>query len=430
MIIGLQVATMNNYRDYPAYRKERFLRRAPNMTNDLNEQLNGCQAPACPICGAKAMAPPFLRLDQAPGLLNLPLPDFAAARVVPSGRLRFMACEECGFLWNAAFDPQIAEYYDSYENTLSHSPFYNAFMDETIQDLLEKEGLKGRLVVEIGCGQGEFLRRLVNWPGGGVIGYGFDPAYRGPEDTEDGNLHFSRTKWAGTSTGFKADAVICRHILEHIPSPLGFLDSLRPLLKENGRLYLETPSAEWILGQAALWDFYHEHCSLFTAFALAWAVEKTGFSLKRLERRYSGQYLWLAAEKKMPAAEAACQFGALEPGIREEILRLLRVSRARGEMVLWGAGAKGVAFANALDRDLTFFKALVDENPAKQGKHIPGSAHRIIAPEALPALGAATIVILNPNYVEEISARARELGLTAEIVDLASRMAGFAAASA
>jgi SAM-dependent methyltransferase len=388
------------------------------------------RASICPVCGAELLASPFLNLDKVPGLLNFPLPDFAAARAVPSGRLSFKACAKCGFLWNTAFDPQVAEYGSSYETARGHSPFYAAFIDETIKDLLDREELTNKVVAEIGCGQGDFLQRLVNWPGGGVRGYGFDPAYRGPEGSEGDNPRFFRAQWGGGEPGFQAEAVIARHLLEHIPAPLDFLKSVRPLLKENGRLYLETPSAEWILAQAALWDFFHEHCSLFTAFALAHAVEEAGFHMTRLERRYGGQYWWLAAEKTPSAAEAGGRFGALEPILREEIQRLLQAQRARGEMVLWGAGAKGVAFANAMDRERKFLKALVDENPAKQGKYIPGSAHLVIPPEALPGLGAATIILLNPVYVEEITARTRALGLKVEIVDLATHIAKFRLSSA
>jgi len=400
------------------------------MINRYKELANNCSAFACPICGTVALTLPFLSHDQAPGLLNMPLADFTAAQAVPLGRLSFNACEKCGFLWNAAFDPQLAEYNDLYENSSSHSLFYNTYFDEIVKDLLEREGLRGKQVVEIGCGQGDFLRRLVNWPGGGVIGYGFDPAYRGPESSENGNPRFFRAKWGGDSPGFKADAVICRHILEHLPSPLDFLNSLGPLLEENGRLFLETPSAEWILAQAAWWDFYHEHCSLFTAASIIRAVEQSGFCLKRLERRFSGQYWWLAAEKEPRCAGAATRFTALEPTWREKIQNLLGAYRTRGELIIWGAGAKGVTFANALDRERTLFKAVVDENPDKQGKHIPGSAHQIIAPETLPALGVAAIIVLNPIYIEEISSRVKGLGLKAEIVDLASLLAGLAAASA
>ena len=394
------------------------------MTSDSKKPADDRPASACPICGAAAPATPFFSLDQAPGLSHLHLADFATARALPMGRLSFKACEKCGFLWNAAFDPQIAEYREQYDVSFHRSPFQDAFIEETVRDLLEREGLKGKQVVEIACGQGEFLRRLVNWPGGGVIGYGFDPAYRGPENSEHGNPRFFRARWAGDSPGFTADAVICRHLIEHLPSPLDFLNSLEPLLKENSRLYLEMPSAEWILDQAAWWDFCHEHCSLFTAAALNLAVEKSGFRLKRLERRYNGQYWWLAAEKTPRGAETAIR--SLEPALREEMPRLLKAYRARGEMVIWGAGIKGVALATALDRERVLFKALVDENPYKQGKHIPGSGHRIIAPEDLPALGAATIILLNPNYMEEVSARAKGLGLEAEIVDLASLAAGSA----
>ena len=61
---------------------------------------------------------------------------------------------------------------------------------------------------------------------------------------------------------------------------------------------------------------------------------------------------------------------------------------------------------------------MVDINPYKQGKFLPGTGHRVIAPEALPAHDPGLVIVMNPLYSEEVSRRLAELGIGAEVVAL------------
>ena len=68
----------------------------------------------CPICETAVSGTPFLIYDNVPVLLNQPCLDIGASRRIPRGKLRFYACNKCGFLWNAAFDAVAIEYNDGY----------------------------------------------------------------------------------------------------------------------------------------------------------------------------------------------------------------------------------------------------------------------------------------------------------------------------
>ncbi|MFD1690785.1 methyltransferase domain-containing protein [Azotobacter chroococcum] len=98
-------------------------------------------------------------------------------------------------------------------------------------------------MVEVGCGKGSFLRKLVNYPGANNSGYGFDPSYVGPAVELDGRLQFSARYYDEACAGIAADVVVCRHVIEHVPEPLQVLRSVRAALASSSRarVFLKRP---------------------------------------------------------------------------------------------------------------------------------------------------------------------------------------------
>jgi hypothetical protein len=360
--------------------------------------------PDCPLCGAAA-PPPFLLRERVPVYQNLPLPSAEAARAVPRGTLAMAACESCGFVFNRAFDPALLRYGPGYDNTQSRSPRFAAHLDARARHLLTRRGVRGARIVEAGCGNGDFLRRLVAGPETGNRGTGYDPAYRGAACDLGGRLRFVR----GLYHRQEADVLICRHVIEHLADPPALLAAIAA-----PRAFFETPCAGWILRHRVIWDFFYEHCALFTARSLSFAFARAGFAVRAVRHVFAGQYLWLEAEAGGPVAAAprgpgrvpalARRYGQAEPALlalwRDRLGRLAR----DGKVALWGAGAKGATLAALADPDRDTIDCLVDVNPAKQGKFIPGSAHPIVAPADLAARGVRHVVPMNPAYRAEVAA--------------------------
>jgi hypothetical protein len=83
--------------------------------------------------------------------------------------------------------------------------------------------------------------------------------------------------------------------------------------------------------------------------------------------------------------------------------RLVRGLAARGPVAVWGAGAKGVTFCNLIDPDCRLLHCVIDVNPAKQGKFVAGTGHRIVGPKRLWREGVTAVLVLNPNYAGEVA---------------------------
>ena len=381
----------------------------------------------CPVCESTKLRP-FLQRSQVPVHQNLLVNSQEAARIVTRGKLDLMICASCGFVFNQAFDLSRLSYGEDYDNTQSCSAYFDAYLDGLVQDMVERQGVRDCTIVEVGCGKGHFLKKLVSYPGANNAGYGFDPSYEGPLMDLDDRLQFRTCYYDQSCTDITADIVVCRHVIEHVPEPVELLRSVRAALASSpkARVFFETPCVEWILRHLVIWDFFYEHCSLFTAQSLGLAFRLSGFSVERVEHIFGGQYLWLEAraadsEATLPVVgetlRLATAYTADEQRLREALLVRLRELRQNGKVALWGAGAKGATFANLVDPQCVLIDCLVDLNPNKIGRFVPGTGHPIVSPTDLPVRGVRNAVLMNPNYREENLQLLAEANISLNLID-------------
>lgn len=376
---------------------------------------------ACPVCdGTRRFA--FLERERVPVFQNAPRASAEEARAIPRAALRLVACETCGFVANDAFDPESMRYAGGYENEQSHSGVFEAHVDALVDGLVQS-GLRGKRVLEAGCGAGAFLRRLCR--AGDNTGVGFDPAYRGPASDLGGAVRFVADYYRGPAgadadtRGF--DVAISRHVIEHVPDPRALLRALRAACggRADARLLLETPDVEWILAHRVVEDFFYEHCSYFPAGALCYAARLEGFRVTRHTSLFGGQYQWIEAAADAPEKPALPEAPDVEricalarryahevPARITALARRVGALAAEGGVAIWGAGAKGVTLVDLCDPERRLVACVVDINPRKQGRFVPGTGHPIVAPEALREKGIRHVIVMNPNYEQEVTMQA------------------------
>jgi SAM-dependent methyltransferase len=346
------------------------------------------------------------------------------ALAFPRGELELVFCGACGFIGNSAYDASLQDYGLAYEETQGFSPTFQAFMRELALRWIDRHGLRGKTVLEIGCGKGEFLALICEL--GGNTGIGIDPAFV-PERLEStADLTFIRDLYSPRYAHLSADAVLCRHTLEHI-APVGeFMSLVRQTIGARDSVVLfELPDVTRVLRDTAFWDVYYEHCSYFSPGSLARLFRRCGFDVVGLERDYDDQYVLIEArpargEAPRPTveepveelAELTARFArnveAVTAGWRER----LAADRAAGRrVVLWGAGSKAVSFLTTVggaDVD-----SAVDINPYKRSKFIAGTGHPVLGPDDLVAQPPDLVIAMNDIYLREIRERLDALGLGA-----------------
>lgn len=387
----------------------------------------------CPVCGTVSPGA-FLVRDPVAVHQNLLVDSPDAARALNRGRLEMHACRACGFVFNAAFDGALLTYGAAYENTQSYSPAFEAHVEGLAEHLVSDRGVRGARVVEVGCGKGAFLRAVVRRDESNE-GIGFDPSYIGPDEDVDGRVRFERRFYGEDCLDLNADVVVCRHVIEHIPDPVDLLRLVRATLHDaNARVFFETPCVEWILAHEVIWDLFYEHCSYFTPASLTSAFERAGFAVDAVRHVFGGQYLWIEAHpasdvQTEPADEGrvaamAAAFARMEASRVAALRRQLERLAADGPVAMWGAAAKGVTLAGLVDPAASLLSCVVDLNPNKQGRFLPGTGHPIVAPGELPARKVRTAVMTNPNYLDETGRLLRDAGIPVRLVDLMQEREG------
>jgi 2-polyprenyl-3-methyl-5-hydroxy-6-metoxy-1,4-benzoquinol methylase len=347
------------------------------------------------------------------------------------------ACLSCGFLFNATFDPGLVVYDQQYSNTQAYAPSFDRYLDQVAQTLLEKHGVRQCRIIEIGCGDGLLLERLVQR--GNNQGWGFDPSYRGPTTHSDGRLQFVTEYYDERFKEIATDVIICRHVLEHLAHPGAFLRQLRQTCShaQEIRCFFETPDVEWILQTGAFWDIYYEHCNYFSASSLTLAFRQAGFHVKNIHHVFGGQYLWLEATTHHPTGTHTntCtvrgslksqlhKFQKADHDLRQAWMSTLHHLAAQGPVAVLGAAGKGVTFVNLLDPDCTLIACVVDGNPRKQGMFLPGTGHPIVGYHALSAFGITSAILLNPSYREDALEQCAASGLQIRLIEAASEEEG------
>ncbi|MFO1071427.1 MAG: class I SAM-dependent methyltransferase [Geminicoccaceae bacterium] len=389
--------------------------------------------PRCAACGALGLEP-FYAVPAIPVHSCLLVESRAAALDFPTGDLELAFCPACGFIGNRRFDPAVHDYSPDYEESQGFSPRFRKFLDGLADDQVRRHGLADRTVLEIGCGKGDFLVTLCEH--GAARGIGIDPAYR-PERTQSAvadRLRFIRDFYGPDHASLVADHIVCRHTLEHIADVRGFLELIRRDIgaRTNVTLFFELPDMERILVERAFWDIYYEHCSYFTAGALARLFRRTGFGVSRVWKAYDDQYLMLEAvaggpttAALRPDAEDVALIGGQVAAFAAGIARRLDELRAQvagwrrdgRKVVLWGSGSKATGYLTTLGLREEI-AAVVDINPFRHGKYVAGTGHEIVAPASLAQLRPDIVVVMNPIYVEEIGADLRRMDLAPEIIAL------------
>jgi hypothetical protein len=378
------------------------------------------------VCGAEA-GEPFARLAGVPVHPNVLWATAEEAAAAPRGDVVLALCAGCGLIWNTSFDPEVLSYDAEYENSLHFSGEFRSYTDQLVDRLIRSHDLRGRHVAELGSGKGEFLTQLCEL--GGCTGIGFDPSYDGESDGRAaGRVRFVRELLGPDVDLGEADLVVTRHVVEHLEDPVGVLSAVRRALGERqATLYVEVPAAEYLLQEDAIWDVIYPHVTCLSAPALGELLERAGFHPQKHGYSFGGQYLWVEAST-MPAkvgamaqvAHAAVATAASEFSDRVAAKRALWADRlprllARGPVALWGAGAKGATFLNVVSGGESI-ATVVDVNPRKQGKYVPGTGQLITAPAALVGRDLEGIVVMNPVYSAEIQRTLQELGIDADVL--------------
>ena len=387
----------------------------------------------CPACKQQEMQI-FYEQPSVPAnsCILLKTPDEAIN--YPRGRIDLAFCPGCGFISNVAFAPKLTEYSERYEETQGFSGTFNKFHRALAQRLVADYDLKGKTVLEIGCGKGEFLKLICEL--GNNKGIGFDPGFR--EDRlnlgDKDQICFIQDFYSDKYPNHSADFLCCKMTLEHISDTGDFIGTVRKAIgNDKTYVFFQIPEATRILKDCAFEDIYYEHCSYFAPGSLARLFRRNGFEVLKLNTEYDDQYLTIEAKPSLNGVHAAKlqsedDLEALSSFVSDFPRRVSeklaewralidKAVAANQKIALWGSGSKGVSFLTSLS--LTDEVAcVVDINPHRWGHYMSGTGHPIISPDDLRELKPDLVIVMNPVYRDEIAQDLYDRGLGPRVVTL------------
>jgi hypothetical protein len=308
------------------------------------------------------------------------------------------------------------------------SPRFRRYAEELSDTLIAKYDLHHKHIVEIGGGQGDFLRIICDR--GNNLGVSIGPSYRPkPNDDVPRNVRFITDYYTAKYVDEPADIIICRHVLEHFWGVRDLITTVREAVGERRDMvvYFEVPNGDFILRERAFWEFHHQHVSYFTKTSLTKLFTECGFEVREIQESFEGQFLGIevcAAAHDVASNRSARGDGERTTGVscrafgtafRARVVNWqdqLKQLRASGQRVFaWGAGAKAVTFLNIVDPAGDGISHIVDVNPRKTGWFVPGSGQQIVEPNALRELDPEVLILMNAIYRDEIGSTVRALGL-------------------
>lgn len=228
------------------------------------------------------------------------------------------------------------------------------------------------------------------------------------------------------SEGRAADLTAANNVLAHVPDINDFLRGFTAILKPAGVATFEFPHLLRLLDGLQFDTIYHEHFSYLSMLAVdrimraaglePFAVEELpthGGSLRVLAQRADTRArgadgsvdALLARERAAGLASAApyAGFQAKAERIRDDLVTYLIEAKRDGRMVAaYGAAAKGNTLLNFAGVRPDLLRYVVDRNPAKQGKFMPGSRIPIVGPERLVEERPDDLLVLPWNLIAEI----------------------------
>jgi len=381
----------------------------------------------CLICGGTRLED-FLRIPRVPLSFSFVNLRQDTAKMVERGDIVLTVCHTCGHLFNSRLNPLDFSEVQDCSNPLHYSQFFQNYAHELVQEMIEIYNIRNKRVVDIGCGQGEFLKLICEL--GSNQGVGIDPIAKSDDGAK--NIRFRKETFTASTELPEADLICARQTLEHVLNPVTFLRSVYQKIQHQseGLIYLEVPNGEWILEERSYWDVIYAHVSYFTKISLHQALQLAGFQVMEIKRRFGGQYLTAIAnnrdnlEIKSPEIFNDCDdlSRLVNEFSRDYDKKLAYWSAFMGDahknnkiVAVWGAGAKGTQFVNAVDSRCQI-PYVIDLNPKKQGGYIVSTGHPIVAPTILLESPADILIIMNKIYQSEIENILNSFDLFPEIV--------------
>ena len=130
----------------------------------------------CPSCYSSIQRKFVYERKKCPVLNNVTYDTYKESRSCLSGDVNLVYCPICGLTFNSSFDKNLISYDVSYDSLRTLSQVYTDHLSQ-VANISSEWISQDDIVLEIGCGKGDFLKKLNDSTG--CKGFGYDKSYEG-----------------------------------------------------------------------------------------------------------------------------------------------------------------------------------------------------------------------------------------------------------
>lgn len=387
----------------------------------------------CNVCSSKKFKT-FYYAGFQPVSENVFLSKKIDALNFPKEKVHIVVCKNCYHVYNKNFNPKKINYFKNYKYTAPVSKKFSQHL-KSISDLLAKNKILNKKILEIGCGNGEFLKKFAKKYRCQAVGV--DPSYNGKLKF-DKSVKFIKKKFDNKLDIENFDFIFCRQAIEHFENLENFLFNINKKLNLGGMIFLETPDLGWIIKNSSIWDFYYEHCNYFKFDTMKFFFQHFGFGKFTKISLFQNQYLGLIAYKNSNIQiNEVKKFNINEKQLRynksfiknlnlikknfllkKNNIRKYLLANKKNKFAIWGCAAKGVTFVNTFAK--YFNKNLIglDNNKLRQNKYFPCQGSKIFKPNKNLLKKIDCILVINPSYINEIQSQLKKLNYKKNLISI------------
>lgn len=315
--------------------------------------------------------------------------------------LEVCQCSGCGLV---QLSNEPVPYYKEVIRAAAFSEEMKDFRMKQFNGFVQKFSLKGKKVVEIGCGRGEYLALMQQF---GVAAYGLEHSEESVMQCVNNGLNVSKgfvenSAYKLNNTPF--DAFYILNFLEHLPDLNSTLTGIYNNLSADAVGLVEVPNFDMILRNNLFSEFIGDHLFYFTVETLNTTLRLNGFEI--IERNEVWHdYIISAVVRKRKKLDIA-HFYKYQTQLKNEIEEYIRRFEDK-KVAIWGAGHQALAIISLINL-AGKIRYVVDSAPFKQGKYTPATHLPIVSPDTLDSDPVEAVIVMAASYSDEVAGIIRQ----------------------
>ena len=339
------------------------------------------------------------------------------------GNVRLVECSNCQHLFNNAI--QANEKNPGHGSFSTNAPVSQSMIErrKKIMEFLSVDGVLSLNVLEVGAGSGALATIFVESKNHVTV---VEPEPTLDTDRlEKQGVRVIRDVWPTSQLlAEQFDLILCVQVLEHTERPREFLHELAKYIKDDGRIYLEVPSGDWVKMHGSAADVNFPHWNYFTETMIQKLAAECNLNISERCELVNGrdigyilQHIAIKSDYSFQVPLQAFEIDKLEESLEIANSQITKWNQS-GRYAFYGTNSQSQAAFGLLTGCKPKF--VFDDTPSYRGSFAYSSQFRfpIFEPSLAHLKEVDVVVIAVYIHDEAIAKKIREIGFSGDIYSL------------